>query len=115
MPNREVKVFPNNKPWFRKEHHLLRKRVQRLYRQALRLKQTNHQIWAIYKNEKNSYLALCRQSKEDLTNRQLHYLASNDYSAKAWWRTTKSLLGKTSTSFIPPIFYKNSVFSTLCR
>ena len=112
IPNRKVKIFPQNKPWFRKEHHLRRKRVQRLYRKALTANDNNPVKWDNYKREKNEYLELCRNSKFELRNQNLTYLKKNEYSSKSWWKTTKEILGKASTNFIPPIFGNNTVYTS---
>ena len=110
IPNRTVKIFPGNKPWYRKEHHLIRKKVKRLFKIAVQTKKTLD--WNRYKAARNIYKDRCESAKLLYKNRQTSILSSNTAPPKLWWKATKDILGRTSVNFIPPLISNNQVYST---
>ena len=107
IPSKTVKVFPNNKSWFTKEHHTLRKKVNRLYKKARRTKNAND--WENYKTHRNRYTQLCRNSKEIYENKLLDILENSNEINKKWWNVSKKLMGKKVTHFIPPLLENDNV------
>ena len=110
IPHRTVKIFPGNKPWFRKDHHRMRTKVNRLYKHAVKSKDGND--WAKYKQLRNSYKSFCERSKLDYSNEQQRILTTTNSSSKQWWKVTKEILGRSSINFIPPLISKNTICYT---
>ncbi len=109
IPHKTVKVFPNNKNWFTKEHHRFKKKVNRLYRKARRTKSIND--WNTYKNQRNQYTLLCRNSKENYENKLLETLENSNEINKKWWNVSKKLMGKKVVHFMPPLFDNDEVLT----
>ena len=109
IPNKLVRIFPGNQPWFKKEHYFLRRRVHRFFKRAARTQRDFD--WNNYRRLKNEYTTLCNNSKKHHEEKLHQIILRGEVSSRVWWKITKQLVGKKACSFIPPLIVNNKVMT----
>ena len=100
IPNRIVKIRPNDAPWYNNELRCLKRKMQRLFRKYRN--QKNSVSWEWYKNARNEY-QLNLTTAEDKYHKERSESLAQSKNTKTWWNTAKWLLGKGRDSLYPPI------------
>ena len=105
VPNKVVKVRPNDKPWFNSELRRLRRKVHRAHKK-LNVGPTDQN----YKAKWDDYVSIRKKYKDSLKeaskkyNEQLNRtLSQSGVNEKKWWSTVNTILGRAGDDSIPPI------------
>ena len=107
IPNKTVRIFPENVPWYRKEHHIMRREVHGALKKAAKSQSIDH--WNKFKIIKNRYTALCRYSKTNHSDKLFNILVDGELCTRTWWNAMKQTLGRKVCNFIPPLIKNDTI------
>ena len=102
IPNKEVTVRPDDKPWYNNMLRRLCRKKERLHKKA---KQYNTLVaWATYREARNNYTSELSKAKESYDKRKYDYLRDEKTPSKRWWSVLKEMQ-QTNDAFesIPPL------------
>lgn len=110
IPNKEVTIRPGDIPWMNNDiRKLIRKRAK-LHKKA---KQNNTDFhWSKFRKIRNDVTTLIRKSKLMYQNKLIKKINSNNVNPKEWYKCSKKLTKKQSSSSIPSLNYNNIIASS---
>lgn len=109
IPNKEVRIRPNEPAWITHSIKKLIRKRKRAYRKAKLSNLPFH--WEKFKKIRNKVISLIRDSKKSLTDNLAHKLKSQTLSSKDWWNTLKKFISPYSKSAIPPLEKDGFIYS----
>ena len=100
IPNKDVLVRPNDKPWYNNSLRAMKRKLMRVYKKAKKNKTSLH--WGKYKLLHKEYLSEIENAIAKYRNSLNESLSSNRNNKK-WWQTVKSIIGKGNDDTYPPL------------
>ena len=112
IPNKIVKIYPNDKPFYNSELRKQKRKCTRARRTAMRLK--TERLWENYRQLRNNYNRAIEEAKmeHDLNLRKYLYDNQGNLSQKKWWKITKDFLGQNKCSSYPPLNIQGKIIVT---
>jgi len=110
IPNKMVLVRPKDKPWFTSALRLLRRKMNRAFKDT----KTNYlgpsymQKWEKYITLRNTYKDKLKEAVNKYNAKLNNDLADDIPNNKRWWSTVNKVLGKAGDDSIPPVKDPNS-------
>jgi len=102
IPNRVVKVRPNDAPFYNGELRRMKRQVDRSFKFAKRSKMLHH--WEVYKQHRNVYVASLKEAKENYSLKLASDMRSSKIiSPKSWWHIAKQMMGGNKQSQYPAL------------
>ena len=110
IPNKSVIIRPNDKPWYSEDLRRQRRAKDRLYQSA---KTGNTQnSWTEFNQARNAYCQAIKRAKEEYDNsKYLEIVDEGKWIRKKWSHISKSLLGQTGDTAIPPLHYERKIIT----
>ena len=110
IPNKVIKVRPNDAPFYDNELRQMKRKVIRKYKAAKHSQ--NHDLWEAYKHCRNAYVDALRDAKEKHSLKMAADLRKNEnISPKRWWHTVKAMMGQNRQSQYPPLVINDTTLS----
>ena len=109
IPNKKVRIRPQDLPWINSLVRKLMRKRNRLYKKY-KLDKTIERYDA-YKEVRNDVTALLRKLKKEYFTSLAEKLKISNLSSSDYWKTLKSFIKPTTNSSIPPIFDEGSYIS----
>ena len=112
IPNRRVKIRPNDKPYYNSYLRKLKRKQDRIHNKAKKYNSESH--WRNFREARNKYNHELEDAKRKYESNQASKLQEENLSSpKTWWKIAKNMLGFKSNTSLPPIkdgdleFYDN--------
>ncbi|MCG7883757.1 MAG: reverse transcriptase family protein [Candidatus Thiodiazotropha endolucinida] len=109
IPNKKVRVRPQDLPWINGTVRKLMRKRNRLYKKY-KLNKTAERFNA-FKKARNDVTTLLRKLKREYFTSLAEKLKTSNLSSSDYWKTLKSFIKPTTNSSIPPIFNDGSYVS----
>ena len=110
IPNKEVTIRPDDKPWYNNRLRLLCRKKIRLYKLFKRNKTDFN--WNNFKAARNHYTSELATTKATYEKEKYRQLENHSQSPKKWWSLIRSVQ-KTNDAFesIPPIHVGDNIIT----
>lgn len=109
IPNRLVRVRPQDLPWINGNIRKQMRKRNRLYKRYKRNKTPDN--YSAYKKLRNEVIKLLRQSKKDYINSLASKLKSANFASSEYWKTLKSFIKPVTNNSIPSLLHDGSYYS----
>ena len=109
IPNKKVRIRPQDLPWINGLVRKLMRKRNRLYKKY-KLNKTIERYDA-YKKVRNDVTALLGKLKKEYFTSLAEKLKTSNLSSSDYWKTLKSFIKPTTNSSISPIFDEGSYIS----
>ena len=106
IPNREVIVRSNDKPWYNSNLRRLKRRVGRCHGRAKHY--MDDESWAIFRRARNDYIHECRDAESLYESKRLDELSRSSFNTKECWSLYKSVLGIQKKSSYPSLLVNDT-------
>ena len=98
IPNKSILVRPNDSPWYSNNLRLLKRRVDRLYKNAKKRKTVLS--WDRYKTLRNQYQSALDEAENNFKKSRAASL-QDCKNTRQWWKTVKNMLGRGGQDSYP--------------
>ncbi len=108
IPFKQISVNPKDKPWMTSKLKMLQRKRNRLWKRYFKTKNPEH--FDQYRRIRNNVTRENKKRKFNY-NKQVLDQAAISPNSKHFWKLAKSILGKTTDSFIPPLLDQNDLIT----
>ena len=111
IPNKTVKIRPNEPQWINSFIKRQIRQRKRLFRIPKRVK--SEHAWTKFKQKRNSVTAIIRQAKKNYNDKLANELRHNEHNSKLWYKVSSEFLKTSSHSgSIPYLEINNEIAET---